>query len=604
MPNRGCIVVDERGALDQTMSIVDVGRAAAAELDHALAATRARPDDAEAWVRLGLAYIAARQPLEAPHCFERAVELEPHSAWHAARLGKLLLGLRKLDAAEAALRRACALAPATAQYLWLLGYTLREQSDIDGALAAFAAGRRANPEDLHCAVAEALLLPPIYRNSQDVQRWRSRFETGLARLRREQPKHPRWGSQVLALEWENFYLAYQGGDDLPLQAGYSDFLAMLLAQAVPALQTPLARPAAKGRRIRVGFLSGELRTCTIGSYFGSWILGLPRDRFEVWCYFTGYRPDALTARLAASCDRFRTLESGVGSQAAIVRADAPDILVLPDAGMHTQSNLFANLRLAPIQCVGWGHPVTTGSRFVEHFISCAAMEPPAAAAHYSERLIMLPGLGVHYEPPPHAQPHRRADFGLPEDAHVYVCPNRLHKIMPDHDSLFLEILAADPQAVLIFFSAVPPGQQRAFIDRLQHGMAAAGIPPRRQIKFLPELPRAMFRSALAVADVMLDTPNFSGGSTALDALAAGLPIVAREGRYMRGRQSAEMLRIVGVPELIALDDRHYVELALRVARDRHYRRSLAERIADGLPRLFGRDEPVAVLADALAALLP
>ena len=597
-------MVDERSALNRATSTVDVGRAAAAEVDDALAATRERPDEAGVWVRLGLAYIAARQTLEAPRCFERAVELEPHNASHAARLGKLLLGLGKVDAAEAALRRACALAPASAQYLWLLGYTLREQNDIDGAMAAFATGCRVDPEDLHCAVAEALLLPPIYRDSQDVRRWRSRFETGLARLRREQPRHPRWGSQVLALEWENFYLAYQGGDDLPLQGGYSDFLATLLAQAVPALQAPLAQAVVKGRRIRVGFLSGELRTCTIGSYFGSWILGLPRERFEVWCYFTGYHPDDLTARLAASCDRFRTLESGIGSQAAIVRGDAPDILVLPDVGIHTQSNLFANLRLAPIQCAGWGHPVTTGSRFVEHFLSCAPMEPPAAAAHYGENLILLPGLGVRYEPPPRAQPHLRADFGLPEDAHVYVCPNRLHKIMPDHDSLFLDILAADPRAVLVFFAGVPPGQQRAFMDRLQRGMAAAGIPPRRQIKLLPKLPRAQFRSALAVADVMLDTPNFSGGSTALDALAAGLPIVAQEGPYMRGRQSAAMLRIVGVPELIAQGDPHFVEVALRVAGDRDYRRSLAERIAHGLPRLFGRDEPVAALADALAALLP
>ena len=176
--------------------------------------------------------------------------------------------------------------------------------------------------------------------------------------------------------------------------------------------------------------------------------------------------------------------------------------------------------------------------------------------------------------------------------------------MPDQDSLFLDILAADPRAVLVFFAAVQPGQQRAFMDRLRRGMAAAGVPPRRQIKLLPILPRDRFRSALAVADVMLDTPNFSGGSTALDALAAGLPIVAREGRRMRGRQSAAMLRIVGVPELIAHDDARYVELALRVARDRDYRRSLAERIADGLPSLFGRDEPMAALAAELVAPLP
>jgi predicted O-linked N-acetylglucosamine transferase (SPINDLY family) len=142
------------------------------------------------------------------------------------------------------------------------------------------------------------------------------------------------------------------------------------------------------------------------------------------------------------------------------------------------------------------------------------------------------------------------------------------------------------------------------MERLQRGMAAAGIPPRRQIKLLPQLPRARFRCALAVADVMLDTPNFSGGSTALDALAAGLPIVALEGRCMRGRQSAAMLRMVGVPELVVQDGPQYVDLALRIGRDGDYRRSLAERIAHGLPRLFGRDEPVAALAGALVEILP
>jgi protein O-GlcNAc transferase len=176
-------------------------------------------------------------------------------------------------------------------------------------------------------------------------------------------------------------------------------------------------------------------------------------------------------------------------------------------------------------------------------------------------------------------------------------------MLPDHDALFLDIVAEDPQAVLVFFNAVAPGQRRAFIDRLRRGMAARGMPPRQQIKFLPTLPHAEFRSALAVADVMLDTPNFSGGSSALDALAVSLPIVAREGRFMRGRQSAAMLRIVGVPELVVEEDRRYVTLALRVATDRAFRSSLANRITAGLPRLFGRDEPVAELAEALIKLV-
>jgi protein O-GlcNAc transferase len=575
----------------------------AVQLSEALAATRSRPDDATAWDRLGLAFIAARQTRAAPRCFARAAELEPQSAIHPARLGKLLLALRQYDEALDALRRAYALAPESAQCLWLLGYALREQNDIDGALAAYARGCQLDPENLHCAVAESLLLPPVYRDADDVLRWRARFESGLDRLQLEVPRRRRWNGQVLALEWENFSLAYQGGDDRNLQERYSEFVAALLARAVPDLQAPMARRRVGGRRIRVGFLSAELRACTIGDYFASWILGLPRDRFEVWCYFTGYLPDALTARIAAGCDRFQPLDGTVDELAGVVRGDPLDVLIFPDVGMTSQSNLFANLRLAPVQCAAWGHPVTTGSRHIEHFFSCASMEPVDAIEHYREKLILLPELGVRYEQPLCPESRSRSHFGLPEQAHIYVCPNRLHKILPEHDALFLDVVVGDPQAVLVFFDAVAHGQRRAFVDRLQRGMTARCILPHQQIKFLPTLPRAEFRSALAVADVMLDTPNFSGGSSALDALAVGLPIVAREGRFMRGRQSAAMLRIVGVPELVAEDDQSYVELAIRIATDRAYRNSLVNRITAGIPRLFDRDEPIVALAEALVELM-
>ena len=185
---------------------------------------------------------------------------------------------------------------------------------------------------------------------------------------------------------------------------------------------------------------------------------------------------------------------------------------------------------------------------------------------------------------------------------MYVCPNRLHGNFPERDRVLLEIPARDARAILVFFDTVAPGQRRAFIARLELGMRACGIEPRQQLKFLPELPHGTFRDVLAIADVMLDSPNFSGGSSALDALAVGLPIIAQEGRYMRGRQSAAMLRIVGLPELVASDDERYVELAVHAASDRAYRASLSERIMAGLPRLFDRHEPIEALGTVLIEL--
>jgi protein O-GlcNAc transferase len=569
----------------------------------ALQMIRLNPDSAEAWSTLGQALIEAKQSHSAPTCFARATELEPGNPVHWARLGKVLLFLRQYHAAQDALRQACAIAPGSAHWQTLLGYMLREQNDMDGALAAYARARQAEPGNLQGAVGEALLLPPVYRDMADLERWRSRFEEGLRRLHAGLQQDRGWASQVLGLDWENFSLAYQGRDDRGLQESYADFLATLLARAVPDLQTPMTASHARGRKIRVDFLSAELRSCTVGDYFSSWILGLPRDRFEVRCYFTGHLPDELTARLAAGCDRFESLAGSIDTIAARVRGDPPEVLIFPDIGMTSVSYLLANLRLAPIQCAAWGHPVTTGARHIDWYISCAAMEPADAAMHYREKLILLPGLGVRYARLAEPVVRTRSDFGLPEDARIYVCPNRLHKILPDRDHVLLDILAQDPQGVLVFFDASAPGQRQTFIERLQRLMSARGLAPRQQIKFLPMLPRAEFRSALAVADVMLDAPNFSAGSSALDALAAGLPIVAEEGRFMRGRQSAAMLRMVGVPELVVPDERRYVEAALRIARDHALRSILSQRIKAGLPRLFDCSEPLEALAAALDDLV-
>jgi predicted O-linked N-acetylglucosamine transferase (SPINDLY family) len=99
--------------------------------------------------------------------------------------------------------------------------------------------------------------------------------------------------------------------------------------------------------------------------------------------------------------------------------------------------------------------------------------------------------------------------------------------------------------------------------------------------------------------VMIDTPHWSGGNTTLDALCAALPVVTLEGRYMRGRQTAAMLRILGVHELIAMDSEHYLDLARKVATDPVYRRELSTRIAATVPSLIDRREPIDALAIAL-----
>src|SRR3974390_3029008 len=82
----------------------------------------------------------------------------------------------------------------------------------------------------------------------------------------------------------------------------------------------------------------------------------------------------------------------------------------------------------------------------------------------------------------------------------------------------------------------------------------------------------------ACCDVMLDTLHWSGGNTSLDAIASGLPIVTLPGAFMRGRQSAGMLAMLGGEELVARDAVSYVETAVAIAKDRARRDALSQRI--------------------------
>jgi predicted O-linked N-acetylglucosamine transferase (SPINDLY family) len=118
----------------------------------------------------------------------------------------------------------------------------------------------------------------------------------------------------------------------------------------------------------------------------------------------------------------------------------------------------------------------------------------------------------------------------------------------------------------------------------------------------PQCSHPEFLRINAACDVMLDTLRWSGGNTSLDAIAAGLPIVTQCGRFMRGRQSAAMLELAGVPGLVAADDDAYVGLAARLATDRDFREAQRAALAAGAAKVFDDGAPVTALAGVLEAL--
>src|SRR5262245_10606880 len=290
--------------------------------------------------------------------------------------------------------------------------------------------------------------------------------------------------QAFDLNRTNFLLAYQGEDDLEAQRAYSRLLRTLAHEARPEWREAPARRR-PGGKLRVGFVGSIFRDCTAGRYFERWITGLDPARFERLVYHTAPLADEFTQRVASGCERFTTLRAGGEDTIARLREDGLDVLVQPEVGMTPLSYLLAAVRVAPVQCAGWGHPVTTGGDGIDAYFTCGAMEPAEAAAHYTERLVRLPGLGVSYPMPEPAPPFPREQLRLPTDRRLYVCPQSLFKIQPEMDAIFARLLEADPGGAIVFFQAPARAVTERFAARVQRAIAARGVAPGSQLKFLP-----------------------------------------------------------------------------------------------------------------------
>lgn len=551
------------------------------------------------WWRLSLVESALGRPEEAMACLGRATQAGSQDAEDWFRIGWLYLEVWRYEEAGRAFEEAVRLAPAHADALRMLAMVRQQSAQDAEVLALLGRARRAAPHDLSAALDEALFLPQVPESSEAIAAWRARFAQGLAALHAALPEWRREARSVFGLQHDNFLLAYHGEDDRELQRGYSRFLAALVEAARPEWRAPRRLRWDGRRRLRVGFVGGLFRDCTAGRYFERWITGLDASRFERCVYHTAPVADAFTRRVEAGCERFAVLREAADGIAARLAADELDILVHPEVGMTAASYVLAAMRLAPVQLAGWGHPVTTGSDAIDGYLTCGAMEPEDGAQHYVERLLPLPGLGVQYAMPEPVMPYAREDLRLPARGALYACPQSLFKIHPRMDALFARLLARDPAATLLFFQAPSRGATERFAARLQAAMAREGLEPRRQVKFLPRLPGEGFRRVLATCDVVLDTLGWSGGNTTLDALSAGTPVATCEGRFMRGRQTAAMLGMLGLEELVAADEAGYLELAQSVARDGPRNAALRRAIAERRGALFDRPEPIRALEETL-----
>ncbi|MBL8514471.1 MAG: tetratricopeptide repeat protein [Betaproteobacteria bacterium] len=579
-----------------------VGREAEA-LDAANRAASLDASNALALQIKGNALVVAGDMQGAESALRGALQRDPSNVEACLLLTSLLTRKRRVDVCVVLLRQALAHSPSSAILWGQLGDACAELDQESAAAQAYTRAMQLAPGDLAWPIRLATLLPRIPSSQAHIDSVRERYSQGLdALLAREFSLTGSDAATQLNIAFQTpFYLGYQGCDDKVLQRKYADLAARAVKQVFPEHFGARTKQARGPRlRIRIGFASRYLYSCTAGHYFASWILGLPQERFDVSIYTSGLVRDALaTSFEKRALSTFRK-DATIGEFAGRIAADELDILVYPELGMDQVFYQLATMRLAPVQLAAWGHPVTPGHRNLDGYVSCETMEPPDAQSHYNEPLHLLPGIGTRYVMPDSPDVNStRGDFQLPADKVLMLVPQSLFKIHPDNDAIVVDILRRAPSVVAVMFAGQNNAITQKFVQRLLRAFETARVPHQGRIKILPVVDHAAYRRINALCDFMLDTLHWSGGNASLDALAQGLPLVTLPGEFMRGRQSMAMLRILGVEELIAKERAGFIDMAVRLSADAGRRGQLRARILAARHKLFDDPKPV----EALAALL-
>ena len=569
------------------------GRGDLAGAIRALEAARGlRPGNAELANQLGLVLYEDGRVPAAKVCFEEAVAARPDFAEAYNNLAAVLKLEERLAEALPLHEKAAALRPDFFEALENIGKIHEDLCDVPAARAAYSRALAARPSpvlELH----RELLCPPVFASHEAIAEYRARAEAALdaragsdLRIELERLQSSRAEPPI---EW-----AYQGPPSRALKEKHAAlFDAYLPSRALEH------RPSPDGPW-KVGFVvtpghEGVFARCMSG------ILNrIDLERFRVAVVCSRARAGAIAAAVRRPGIRWIRLPLRFDHVAERLRAAAFDVLYYWEVGTDSSNHFLPFLRLAPVQCTGWGWPDTSCAPELDYHLTSEALAPPGAEAHFSEQLVRLPELPPCFlRPPIPERPQPPSHFGLPDGAHLYVCAQNLRKMHPDLDALVGGILRQDRRGVAVFVEDTHPAAGALLRARWRETLPDV----QDRIVLVPRLGPEDYFHLLAGAHVALDPLHFGGSNTSYDLFAAGVPVVTLPGELPRSRYTAALCHQVGADECVADTPARYVERAAALGTDPGARAALAARIRDGARRIFECEGAVSQLerffADAL-----
>jgi predicted O-linked N-acetylglucosamine transferase (SPINDLY family) len=514
-------------------------------------AVAADPEDALAHNNLGATLRTLGQLTEAVDSYRQALEIRPDFIEAHHNLGNLLSDLGEADLAVASYRQALEINPNFAESLTAMGAAFQTQGRFDEAVECHRRALAIKPDyaQAHSNLGNAL---------QDL----GQLESSLKSTRRALELQPDFTEAHNSLLFAHNYLADQPVAQLLTEA--RRFGEVVARHARPALawrNTPDPQ-----RRLRVGLVSGDFCIHPVGYFLEAVMAAVACSAasLELFAYPTRTCDDELSQRLKACCRAWHPLVGLSDEHAAeLIRDDGIDVLI--DLSGHTAFNrlpVFA-WKPAPVQLSWLGYFATTGVQAIDYLLADPWTLPAGEESSFTEKIWRLPETRLCFTPP-------RTDVSvspLPALSNGYVtfgCFNNLTKMNDGVVELWAQVLSAVPDSHL--FLKARQLQHASAQREVMARFAAHGIEAGRLI-LEDYVPRGNYLAAYQRVDIALDPFPYPGGTTTVEALWMGVPVLTLAGERFLSRQGVGLMMNAGLPEWIASNPGDYLARAVAHAGD-------------------------------------
>lgn len=482
---------------------------------------------------------------EALRSYNKTISLQPNYAEVYNNKGNVLLELNEFQESVASYCKAITLNPTYADAHHGMGNSLKKIGNLTKALESYGVAASLNPLAGHIASSYISTKMQMCRWNGLQDEINYLLQLGLNSDAKIHPFHLLSicnDPALLSTLTEQYMLdAYPVKDDLGL-IEYSK----------------------KVERIRIGYFSADFHGHPVSLLVAEMLELHDHTKFETIGFSMGRdQADEMRLRMEGAFDSFVDISLKNDRQVAELARDLKiDIAV--DLGGLTENNRpgIFSYRVAPIQMSYLGYLGTMGASYYDYLIADQTIIPPSQQSAYREKIIYLPSFQANDSRRwISSRVFSRSDLGLPDEGFVYCCFNNNYKITPTIFDSWAKILLSVEGSVLLLYA----DNEEVKIN-LSREIEVRGVSGDRLI-FAGRLSREEYLARYRAADLFLDTSPYNSGTTASDALWAGLPVLTFLGRSFSARMCGSLLTAIGLPELVASSQLEYEELAIGIGKD-------------------------------------